>query len=219
MRSARNAARTSTSASNARRAKDKGVVWSTPMPGTSNSLPVIVGHILRLSDGKILQQGLHRLTYNSPILDGDAVYFFQIPGTASLCGQVFKLPAQAADPLQLKPAWQARDERFYGSPVFHEGLLYCANQLDTLVCADAVNGQVFYSKKLGLGGQIFSSACFASGNIYITSDSGNTVVVKPGRTYEEVARNSLGEVVRSTPVFAGNRMYVRGYKNLWCIGQ
>ncbi len=199
-----------------------GMYWGTPVVTKIGEVPVTFtpfGQVLRLDDGKILQQNLFRLDYNAPIREGDTVYYFQIPGSYSLAGQSFKVPEQVADQLQIKPAWQGRDERFYGSPVLHEGLLYCANQLDTLICADAGNGQVAYYKKLGLGGQVFSSVCYAGGYIYVTSDNGNTVVVKPGRTYEEVARNSLGDTVRSCPVFAGSRMYVRGYKNLWCIGQ
>jgi outer membrane protein assembly factor BamB len=198
-----------------------GMYWGTPIITRIADTPVAFtpfGQVLRLSDGKVLQQNLFRLDYNSPILEGDTVYYFQIPGSHSLAGQAFKLPAEAAEALQIKPTWQGRDERFYDSPVLNEGLLYCANQLDTLVCADAGNGQAVYYKKLGLGGQVFSSLCFAGGYLYITSDNGNTVVIKPGRAYEEVARNSLGDTVRSCPAFAGSRMYVRGYKKLWCIG-
>lgn len=199
-----------------------GMYWGTPVVTKMGGVPVVFtpfGQVVRLSDGKILQQNLYRLDYNSPLLDGETVYYFQIPGNFSLAGQCFKVPEQAAEQLALKPVWKGRDERFYASPVLHEGLLYCANQLDTLICADAGNGQVAYFKKLGLGGQIFSSLCYAGGYIFVTSDNGNTVVVKPGRTYEEVGRNSLGDTVRSCPVFAGSRMYVRGYKYLWCLGQ
>ncbi len=196
--------------------------WGTPVVSKIADVPVAFtpfGQILRLSDGEILQKDLFRLDFNSPILQGDTVYYFQIPGAASRAGQALKVPAEAADELQIKGSWKGRDERFYGSPVFDDGLLYCANHLNTLICADAVTGQVVYYQKLGLGGQVFGSVCFAGGLLYVTSDNGNTVIVKPGRTYEEVARNSLGETVRSVPVFAGSRMYVHGYKNLWCIGQ
>ena len=51
-----------------------------------------------------------------------------------------------------------------------------------------------------------------------SQESGTTVIFQPGRSYVEVARNDLGEMVRSTPVFDGDLMYVRGYEHLFCIG-
>jgi outer membrane protein assembly factor BamB len=198
-----------------------GFYWGTPTVIKIADVPVAFtpsGQIVRLSDGKVLQQGLYGASFNSPILAGDTVYYFQIPGNF-LVGQAFKVPTAAADAVKAEPLWKPRDERYYGSPVYEDGLLYCANNLDTLRCADAVTGQIVYDKKLGLGGQVFSSVCFAGGNLYVTSDAGNTVVVKPGREYTEIARNSLGDTVRSTPVFAGSRVYVRGYKNLYGLGQ
>ena len=44
------------------------------------------------------------------------------------------------------------------------------------------------------------------------------LVLKPGRKYEELAKNNL-ETFRASLVFKGSRMYVRGYKSLWCIGK
>lgn len=199
-----------------------GMYWGTPVVTNLGDVPVAFtpfGQVLRLSDGKVLQQNLFRLDFNSPVLEGDTVYYGQIPGSASQAGQAFKLPEAAGEELQLKGSWRGRDERFYSSPVLHEGLIYMANQLDTLICADAATGQVAYYQKLGLGGQVFASLCLAGEYLYVMSDNGNAVVVKPGRTYEEVARNALGDTVRSTPVFAGSRMYVRGYKQMWCLGQ
>jgi hypothetical protein len=46
---------------------------------------------------------------------------------------------------------------------------------------------------------------------------GGRIVIMPGREYQEVARSTL-EPFTSTPVFSGNRMYVRGQANLYCIG-
>ncbi len=44
-----------------------------------------------------------------------------------------------------------------------------------------------------------------------------TVVLEPGREYEELARNTL-EAFRGTPIFDGKRMYVRTMKAVYCIG-
>ena len=48
--------------------------------------------------------------------------------------------------------------------------------------------------------------------------TGTAIVLEPGREYKEIAENRL-EPARSTPVFAGSRMYLRTLKNLYCIGK
>ena len=48
---------------------------------------------------------------------------------------------------------------------------------------------------------------------------GSIVVVKPGRTYEQVARNTVEKSLRSTPIFEGTRVYVRAPEHLYCFGE
>ena len=205
-----------------------GMYWGTPAVVKMGDVPVAFtpnGQIVRLSDGAILQQKLFDFTWGaSPLAVGDTVYYFQVPPNrlsldVLLAGQAYHVPAQAADTIKLEGFWKGRNERYYGSPVLNDGLLYSANNLDELVVAEAASGQLIYRHKLNLGGQDFGSVCLAGGNIFVTSDSGNTVIVKPGREYGEVGRGSVGDTVRSTLVFAGSRIYVRGYKALYCIGQ
>ena len=47
------------------------------------------------------------------------------------------------------------------------------------------------------------SSWLAGGLIYISADNGQTVVLKPGRTYDELSRNHRPPF-RSTPVFTGD---------------
>ena len=49
-------------------------------------------------------------------------------------------------------------------------------------------------------------------------DSGTTMVLEPGREPKEVATNAL-ESFRSSPVFVGKRVYIRGLEHLYCIGE
>ena len=71
-----------------------------------------------------------------------------------------------------------------------------------------------YEKALGFGGgTVYPSPILAGGRIYISCDNGVTVVMQPGRTYEERARNKLPEF-RSCPVFCGDSMLVRTLSGL-----
>ena len=52
----------------------------------------------------------------------------------------------------------------------------------------------------------------------MTGLTGTTVVLEPGRTYQEAGRSDL-EQTRACPVFSGTRMYVRAGNRLYCIGK
>jgi len=85
--------------------------------------------------------------------------------------------------------------------------------------SEARTGKAVYSKPLGLGGgHVFPSLAAAGKYVFITHENGTTAVLSAGREYSQVARNKL-EPLRSSPVFDGRRMYVRGQKHLWCIGR
>ena len=77
---------------------------------------------------------------------------------------------------------------------------------------------MIYEKRLNLRGSIYPSISLAGDHLYVSSDNGTTVVLKPGREYQELARNSL-EPFRSSLVFEGKRLYVRTEKHLYCIGE
>jgi outer membrane protein assembly factor BamB len=172
------------------------------------------GCVIRISDGEVLTRRLPALSYNTPIINGDQVYFIQ-PNSA-----VFKLPKDASERINRKPHWQVKlkKDRYYASPVLHQGLIYAVTQRSIFSVIDSTNGSVVYTKNLRLGGKPYPSITLAGNYLYVSSDNGRTVVLKPGREYEEVARNKL-ETFRSSPVFKGKCLYIRGYKNLYCIGK
>lgn len=84
-------------------------------------------------------------------------------------------------------------------------------------CADAATGEVVWRERLG--GTFSASPVAAAGRIYITADNGETSVLKPGAKFEVLARNPLGESVQASAAVSGDRLYLRGEKHLFCIGQ
>jgi outer membrane protein assembly factor BamB len=53
--------------------------------------------------------------------------------------------------------------------------------------------------------------------VYFTSEDGDIYVIKAGRTFEQLARNPMGEVCMATPAIAGGVMYVRTRGHLVAI--
>ena len=119
----------------------------------------------------------------------------------------------------METLWTAKpaSDRYYASPVLHDGLLYAITQRSVFTVLDAADGAVVYSKNLGLKGTVYPSICLAGGRLYVSGDQGGTLVIEPGREYRELASNTL-EQFRSSPVFEGGKIYIRGLKHLFCIG-
>jgi len=198
--------------------------WGSPVHARVGNTDVIVttgGDVIRASDGKVLARAISGLKqkktvgleYCAPIVDGNIVYFIQSGATA------VQLPAKASEKLATKKLWTAKlkRDRYYTSPVLHEGLLYTMTRKQAFSVLDAKTGELVYTKNLDLKGKdAYPSMAVAGGYLYVSSEGGETLVLEPGRVYKEVSRNML-EPFRSTPLFVGDRVYVRGMKNLWCI--
>jgi outer membrane protein assembly factor BamB len=190
----------------------------TPLVTRIGDVDVVLtpnGAMVRAQDGKLLTNRLGHCGANSPILHDGIVYYIHGQATA------FRLPESIAEPVKMQPLWKANVKSGgYGfcSPVIHEGLLYAANDQGILTVLDAATGKVVYEERLNLGGSIYPSISQAGNRIYVSSDNGATVVVKPGREYKELARNKL-ETFRSSLVFEGKRAYIRTAKYLYCIGE
>ena len=83
---------------------------------------------------------------------------------------------------------------------------------------DAKTGEVVATKKLqGLSGTVYTSVTSAGGVLYLGSERGALVLVKPGAEAEVVASSSPGKF-RSSPVFEHGRMYLRTMSHLYCFG-
>jgi hypothetical protein len=76
-------------------------------------------------------------------------------------------------------------------------------------------GKRVYRQRLPVS-QVYSSVALAGGLVYVLDLRGRAVVFKPGRRFERVAVNHL-EGTGSCPVFAGQHLYVRGRRNLYCL--
>ena len=53
---------------------------------------------------------------------------------------------------------------------------------------------------------------------FVAGRDGVVVVVKPGREFEQLAKNTLQDTTTASPAVAGGRIYLRGFNHLWAIG-
>ena len=116
-------------------------------------------------------------------------------------------------------AWmQPRLSGYTPSPLVYRGRVYAVNDNGVLQVADAKTGAEIYKARVGGGGFTFSSSPLASrGFVYCVSEDGDTFVIRAGDAYEEIAKNSLGEMSLATPAADAESLYLRTQTRLYRI--
>jgi outer membrane protein assembly factor BamB len=185
------------------------------------------GDVVRVSDGKILADGLGNCGYPSPIVEGGVAYFIDRKSTA------VRLPEKAGEKIECKELWYEdldpngppfRD--FYASPLLIGGRIYTVDRDANYYVLDAGSGKSVLQKTLALppagakdGPNIYASPCLAGKLLFLSNDAGETLLLEPGDRLTVVGSNSLPNGSGGTPTFSGKRMFVRGGNFLYCIGQ
>ena len=206
------------------------------------------GTIVRAADGKVLRTdpAVSNQAVASPVVEGRTLLGLPSWGMVLL---VYALPDALADPLVLTARKIDVDTAgfpkhylpwYLASPVVHEGLAYLVNNAGVLTVVDLEAGKVVYQRMLdldpfqahneGAARGIGASPALAGGLIYILGNNGAALVLAPGRTYKQVAKNKIESVVQvghwserqerfvAHPVFDGRRLYLRGEGHLWAVG-
>jgi len=163
--------------------------------------------VFRASDGKQLAAGIGKC--NCVTVHEDVAY---CGGTA------FRLAITSPEVLEVTTLWKSRGAG-HASPLVHDGLAYLVGISGDVTVVEAATGKGVYHQNTGLTRETYTSPTLAGEYIFIADEKGTFVVFKAGRQYQEVARMSLGEKIRSCPVFLGKRMFVRGLDTLYCFGQ
>jgi outer membrane protein assembly factor BamB len=183
------------------------------------------GDCVRLADGKVLARKLSSNTYTSPVVYAGVVYYAGPPARA------FKLPEKAGETIQPQKLWE-NDEvegESFASPLWHEGILYCAGNEGTLYALDAASGKLLFKKALEIRSanpkpgaepaNIYPSITLAGKHFLLGNDVGETLVLVPGRDYKEVARNYLDKGCGASPAVGTDKLLFRGGVHLYCIGR
>ncbi len=103
------------------------------------------------------------------------------------------------------------------SPVASNGLLVIATSYGVLVCYDLKTGEQYWEHDVGK--TLYSSPMIADGKIYMMDNDGVMRIYQFGKEMKLIAENKLGEHAGTTPAFDDGKIYIRGDKNLYCIGK
>jgi len=114
--------------------------------------------------------------------------------------------------------WHVQNVRCYvPSPVVIGNYLIVADDRGTANCFDTKTGERHWQNRLG---NHFSASLLAvNGLAYLLADDGTMKIVRPGKELEVVAENKLGESCYASPAVAGDQLFIRGEKHLYCISR
>jgi len=159
----------------------------------------------------------------------DGVRSHPIPSVVQGHGLVFATAGSGAKvALAIKPgevdpaariAWRYNKGTAYvASPILYGDYLYLISDAGLMTCIDAKTGEVKYE-----GGRPPVPATFRAspvafdGKLLITSEDGDTFVIKAGPAHEVIRTNSVDEPVWASPALANGTIYIRGASHLFAI--
>jgi outer membrane protein assembly factor BamB len=119
-----------------------------------------------------------------------------------------------------KIAWRYNKGTSYvPSPILYGDYVYLMSDGGILTCLNAKTGEVVYE-----GGRVPVATKFYGASpvafedkILLTSDDGDTFVIKAGPKHEVLGTNSIGEPCRTSIAIADGKLFIRGEKHLFCI--
>jgi len=212
---------------------DGKIIWKIPQnkPAHSFSTPII-----REINGKkqMIFGGNMAITSYNPD-DGSRYWFVDGPSEDFCSSPVYNKKSNlflisSAWPkrslLAIKPdgsgdvtdshvVWQTQKGAYYvPSPVCTEDYLFTTMTNGQVHCIEVSTGNILWVENLG---KQYASSVLVNGLVYMPNDDGVITVIKPGRTFEYVSKNSIGERMNASPAISHGRIYIRGEKHLFCI--
>jgi len=212
-----------------RKKRDERISWTTPLiveEAGRVQVITVAEHWIQsydIANGDVLWQIASTKYGNisSPVAAEGIVYV----GSGLQIGRInaVRLKGAAGD-ISGTPAILWTYEKFYPyvpSPLLHNGLLYFTkDRVGFLTCLDAATGDVYYSNKRLQGiRHVFASPVGVGDKVYILSRTGVTIVIRHGHEFLVLATNTLDDKFDASPVIAGDEIFLRGHKYLFCISK
>lgn len=174
-----------------------------------------------LATGKVVWQcaGMTTNTIPTPIVLNGVVYLAS--GYRGNALQAIEL-SKAKGNVQAGGAllWSYdRDTPYVPTPVVYgDGLYMIKSNTGILTRVNIKTGKVDFgpTRLEGVRG-VYASPVGAAGRIYIVGRGGTTVVIKNDKTFKVLATNKLNDGIDASPAIAGNQLFLRGEKHLYCI--
>jgi outer membrane protein assembly factor BamB len=151
----------------------------------------------------------------SPVLAGGVVYCDSGRGGPGIAVD----PTGRGDVTKTHLRWKAaRVPEGFGSPVAAGDYLYRLHSPGAVTCWKLSDGEAVYTERLA--GVAVAPSPFATpdGRVYFAS-GGKSYVIKAGPKFEVLGTSDLGDPSQASPAVADGRIFLRGGRNLYCVGK
>ena len=199
------------------------ISWSTPVFAEANGRTELVTngseHIIGYdaATGKELWRttGVQSNAIHAPLVGNGLVIV-----TAGFPAKKIIAIRPGDQPDDKRVAWEySKGTGYVLSNILYRDQVYLSTDNGIITALDARTGQVIYQ-----GGRppkpthFMGSAVAFNGMIAMTSEDGETILLKAGPKHEIVRINTIDEPVYSSAAIANGRIYIRGEKHLFAIG-
>ncbi|MFC1538507.1 PQQ-binding-like beta-propeller repeat protein [Candidatus Latescibacterota bacterium] len=114
--------------------------------------------------------------------------------------------------------WESEDDLSeVSSPVASENFVIVATSYGTVSCLDSKTGERYWYQDFSNG--FYSSPVLAGDTVYVMDMTGVMYIFKAAKEFNLVNKCELGEQAVAIPAFMHDRIYIRGFENLYCIGE
>ena len=214
-----------------RTARDEISTWGTPTIFRAGGREQIVtnGPKIRAYDtatGRLLWTlgPNSEVTVGTPVT-GDGVIY--VTGGYPPVRPLYAIKPSAAGEIALskeKPAsdavaWSNTEGTYIPTPLYYDGLLYTCGNNGVVTVYDGATGERIYRARVGGGGAFAASPVAADGRLYFANEDGDVIVVKAGRSYQELAKNAMKEVIMATPAISDGLLVVRTLGHVYGIAE
>jgi outer membrane protein assembly factor BamB len=116
-----------------------------------------------------------------------------------------------------KVTWSGEDDLpSVASPLATKDFVITTDSSGVVNCYDIRAGRKLWTHEFEES--FYPSPILAAGDVYAMDNRGTMHVFRASKTFAPVANTKLGEESLATPAFTGGAMFIRGKRNLYCIG-
>ena len=212
-----------------RKERDEPTSWSTPAIveyGGKTQVIVSATNKIRaydLKDGSVIWScgGMTMNTIPSPIVRDNMVYVSSgFRGNALMAIDLTKADGDITDSDAV--VWKFDRDTPYvpGMLLYKDSLYFIKSNNAILSNFDIKTGKANYGPvRLEDMKGVYASPIGADGKIYIVGRAGATTVLEHGKEYKVLSVNKIDDRFDASPAVAGNNLYLRGHKGVYCIGE
>lgn len=206
--------------------------WSTPaIYQSKNRVELIVngGRYIRGYDpltGKELwrfSDNETQVKMQAPLVANDLIY---ITGGYPAGRPMYAFRPGAVGDISLKSgedkndflAWTApKGSPYTPTPIIYGDLFYTVADNGVLSAYVAKTAELVYQQRLPTS--FSASPVAADGRLYLASEDGDVFVVKAGRQYELLSKNTMGQPLMASPALSQGMLILRGQNAIYALGE